>query len=273
MYHTLRRRYDFQRTRRFLLGSSLVKPFEKQLLKRVSLQVHRWDRMYQRGRALDYLTAGLSAVKCIQSALVAAGRDQSPRDVLDFPCGFGRVLRFLKVLFPDARITGVELNATALGFCRDTFGVDVVQSTTEISDLSLDQRFDLIWCGSLLTHVSEEKTIKLLQFFHSHLSDSGVCVFTTHGQNQVEQLAQGKLTLGLDPAGRRRVLDEFSAHGYGYADYPNSPGYGISLASRAHMAGLAENTGDWREAAFMENGWHSFQDVLVYVRGGRPNAF
>ncbi len=49
-------------------------------------------------------------------------------------------------------------------------------------NLSLPHRFDLIWCGSLITHIDEWAAVDLLDFFCRHLADRGVCVFTTLGQ-------------------------------------------------------------------------------------------
>ena len=55
-----------------------------------------------------YYKVGLSAIRCINEALKLAGLTKVG-SILDLPCGSGRVLRFLVHQFPEAEITGCEL--------------------------------------------------------------------------------------------------------------------------------------------------------------------
>ena len=69
-----------------------------------------------------------------------------------------------------------------LDFCQRAFSAKTVRSDIDFNKLSLPGKYDLIWCGSLVTHLDELAAINLLKFFHSHLSPDGLCIFTTHGQ-------------------------------------------------------------------------------------------
>ncbi|NIQ58735.1 MAG: class I SAM-dependent methyltransferase, partial [Gemmatimonadetes bacterium] len=60
----------------------------------MSTATHPGDTMYEVGRGLHYLSVGLSALRCVEAV---RGRAREPRHVLDFGCGYGRVLRFLRV--------------------------------------------------------------------------------------------------------------------------------------------------------------------------------
>ena len=131
-------------------------------------------------------------------------------------------------MFPNAKITAAEIDRTALDFCRRHFAVTTFLSKTSLSDLNLPRRFDLIWCGSLLTHIDEQVASDLLQFFHDHLSDQGLCVFTTQGRRSIEWIEGKKCTYGLSEDAQQKVIREFQSKGYGYADYPNQSGYGVS---------------------------------------------
>ncbi|MEF9426794.1 MAG: class I SAM-dependent methyltransferase, partial [Candidatus Mariimomonas ferrooxydans] len=92
------------------------------------------------------------------------------RSILDFPCGYGRVLRFLRARFADADITISEINPVALDFCKREFSVKSVILDKDFSKLSLTCKLDLIWCGSLITHLDEKAATDLLKFFHDILS-------------------------------------------------------------------------------------------------------
>src|SRR5205814_7212208 len=50
-----------------------------------------------------HLLAALSALRCVREAMAAAGKTDVRR-ILDFPCGYGRVVRVLKAAFPDAEL-------------------------------------------------------------------------------------------------------------------------------------------------------------------------
>ena len=68
-----------------------------------------------------------------------------------------------------------------MDFCTAEFNATPVYSQEDIRRVSLDQFFDLIWCGSLFTHLDRDRWPAFLGFFADHLSPGGVLVFTTHG--------------------------------------------------------------------------------------------
>ncbi|NJD24116.1 MAG: class I SAM-dependent methyltransferase [Betaproteobacteria bacterium] len=258
-------RHDFLRAKHRLQSSIELTDDEKQLLHKVALQVHHSDSMYQPDGALHYLSVGLSASRCIHKAIGSLSNKYPIEEILDFPCGYGRVLRFLRAMFPASHITAAEIDSNALNFCRQTFSVTTLLSKTNLGELSHLQRFDLIWCGSLFTHIDESSAITLLRFFQDHLTERGLCVFTTHGQQSIEWIQSSKMTYGLTEDGQRKIVQEFQTAGYGYADYPNQSGYGISAVSHDRMVELAKATGGWAETLFIEHGWDNHQDVYAFA--------
>ena len=261
----MKRTHDVRSAKQRLLSSGNLTDEEKCLLDKVSLQIHRADQMYVPGEALNYLSVGLSASRCIHGALRSSRKGGAVGAILDFPCGYGRVLRFLRVMFPNSDIIGGEIETAALEFCRRAFSATALLSSINLSDLSLPQRFDLIWCGSLMTHIDEQATIDLLRFFHDHLADQGLCIFTTHGQRSIERIQSKKTTYGLTEEAQHKVLRDFQAKGYGYADYPNQSGYGISTVSRSRIVELARGVGMWHEVFFVEHGWDDHQDACAFA--------
>jgi len=120
-----------------------------------------------------------------------------------------------------------KIDPGALAFCRRAFGIETVLSGMDFSTLSLPHaRFDVIWCGSLLTHLDERSAGALLQTFHRCLDEGGVCIFTTHGQQSADWIRSGAVTYGLPAADQKAVLQQYDEGRYAYADLDGQPGIG-----------------------------------------------
>ncbi len=249
---------------RGLLTDELLPRRDKRLLRSVSLRVHRNDGMYIPASGRHYFSVGLSAVRCIERALAGRNGRGPVRRILDFPCGYGRVCRFLRVRFPDAEIAVYDTDRAARRFCARAFNVHCLRPNHDL--VRPRGRFDLIWCGSLLTHLDERSAVRLLNLFHRLLAPGGMCVFTTHGRFAHSMIRDHKFNYALTARAQKKILAEYHETGYGYADYDNSPGYGVSLAASEKMRGLAGEAGEWREAFYLNQGWDSHQDVWAYVK-------
>lgn len=258
---------DLKRAKRAIRSKADVSDSEQALVAKVSLSVHQNDNMYLYPKAEHYLSVGISAIRCIESALKSAGSKTAVRSILSFPCGYGRELRFLKHRFPDANITGSDIDCAALDFCRREFAVKTVLSDKDFSKVSLESKFDLIWSGSLITHLDAGRAAELLRFFHSRLSPGGLCVFTTHGQLSEKWFSKNKTAYEMSYDAGQQILDQLHQTGYGYADYAASPGYGISVARKERMQEMARSVGSWTEVCFLEHGWDSHQDVFAFSNG------
>jgi SAM-dependent methyltransferase len=144
------------------------------------------------------------------AAGIAIANNPIWKPILDLPSGYGRILRFLKVSFPNATICACDINAEGVDFCRRQFNASPVVSNTDFAKVSFPWSFDLIWSGSLLTHVSETDAIELLRLFYRSLSPNGLCVFTMHGRTSVAWLESRAETYGLTEADIRRVLSDYA---------------------------------------------------------------
>lgn len=259
--HGITSQRDLAEARNSMLDSPRCQPGDSDLLRQLALKVHPRDGMYRYG-AHHYLSSGLSGLRCIRRSLAVAGIEPGPDfAILDFPCGFGRVLRFLNVAYPDAQITAAELDPEAVAFCETQFSALPMHSIEEVDSLEFGRRFDLIWCGSLLTHVDEAAAVGILRFFRRHLRDGGLCVFTTHGDLIARWLRVGRVDYGLPDHAIAAMLETFDDGAYAYANYPGMESYGISLVDPARMRQLAREAGDWESRLFLEHGWDDCQDV------------
>jgi SAM-dependent methyltransferase/predicted O-methyltransferase YrrM len=222
------------------------------------------DAMYV-GDGAHYFSVGRSALSAIERVGPAA-----PRRVLDMPCGHGRVLRYLRRRYPDAALVACDLDEDGVEFCARRFGAERVRSSTDLGTLTLPGPFDLIWCGSLVTHLDAAKAGDLLALFRRSLADGGVAVVTTHGELVAERLRGGE-TYQLGPAGARAALAAYERDGFGYADYPWSRGYGVSISSPAWIERVAAAAG-LRVVDFTERGWDGHHDVVALTPLPAPPA-
>jgi len=219
------------------------------------------------GNVTHYFGVGQSALDCIRLALRASGREPSKvKSILDLPCGHGRVLRALKASFPDARLTACDLNRDGVEFCEKVFGATPVYSRPKVEDISIRDTFDLIWCGSLLTHLDDTYWKDFLNLFTSVLSFGGILVFSTHGRKVIENIVSGESTYGLGEAELSYLLDEYGRKGFGYIDYKTSSNYGISVSSPSFVLSMIEKMSDLRILSFIEKGWDDHQDVVCCVK-------
>jgi SAM-dependent methyltransferase len=216
------------------------------------------------GDGSHYFRVGLSAIRRINEAVECADVTEV-RSILDFPCGSGRVLRFLIHQFPGAEITACELDRGPVEFCERAFGVRPAYSSLNLDQVSLGNTFDLIWCGSLATHLDEQGIIKLVKLFRRHLTTGGLMMFTTHGDFVHRRIVDRDFDYGLTPEQSEQIGASYSQTGYGYGNYPQAEGYGVSLTSPEWIRDRVRQVGGLREVLFKECGWDDHQDTFGFI--------
>jgi acetyltransferase-like isoleucine patch superfamily enzyme/SAM-dependent methyltransferase len=220
------------------------------------------DEMFTGDKA-HYFGVGKSALHGIENALLAAHKPKTDiRRILDLPCGHGRVMRYFKAAFPGAQITACDLNRGAVDFCAQTFGAQPVYSQVNTSQIPLHGKFDLIWSGSLLTHLRAGQCAEFVRLFNSLVNPGGLIVFTLHGRWVERSLATNRYTYGLKSHDVAALLAEYYQSGFGYADYPGTPGYGISVSSPAYVLAQLISLPDLKLISYHEKGWDNHQDIV-----------
>jgi SAM-dependent methyltransferase len=202
---SLRRSLSLTEARENMLATGKLDSFKLACLNRINLRIHSREKNYLSDGGEHYLKVGLSALDCIESALKSVDHPQ-PGSILDFPCGYGRVLRFLKAAYPIASFIAAELDSKALKFCRKNFGVQTVLSETQLHLVKLPQPVELIWCGSLVTHFNEDQINQLLRLFYQQLLPGGLCVFTSHGLRVETLLESGEINYSLNQDQVQEIL-------------------------------------------------------------------
>jgi SAM-dependent methyltransferase len=228
---------------------------------RVGTAVSECDIMLVKSNAVAYAQVGLSALDCVHQALVAAGKE-APGRILDFGCGYGRVLRFLRAAYPAAEMYSTDMDGEGLGFCTHQFDVFGVRTDLERGPEWVAARFDLIWVGSVFTHLDVTNCDRLLKHLAAFLAPGGVVVFTTHGECAVGKMRAGSVAYRLEREVLGEIVAECERTGHGYVDYPGWPGYGVSATTVEWVDGMIERAGLVRRL-HLPAGWAAHQDVFV----------
>jgi SAM-dependent methyltransferase len=235
--------------RRLLEDGALAAP-ERELLAQAESRVSPRDTMYT-GDGAHYFKVGLSAMRVLEEALRRANLKHAGH-VLDLPCGHGRVLRFLVRRFPQARFTACDLDRDGVDFCARVFGATPVYSVTDLDALSFDARFDLIWCGSLVTHLDAAHARALFRLFARHLAPGGLLLFSAHGDFVARRLPRGEFDYMLTKAQTEAITRRYHETGFGYEDYAGQGGYGVALTSPAWIRARLAEVGGLTEVYFGE---------------------
>jgi SAM-dependent methyltransferase len=222
------------------------------------------------GKSPDaYFTRGFNALRLIVDACNKHGID--PKRVLDFGCGHGAVARFLIAWFKAAEIFGCDTEPDWLSWVENNIGIRTFSTARHIAAAEIRHGpFDLIYFGSIFTHISESDAKSLLRLIRRSLSDNGIAIVTTAGQHTYAHPKWSPKDPSnyhlLDAQDAAAITRDYELYGYGYRHYASHKGkleWGISLARPevyhefANKCGLELLSAD-------EGGYGGVQDVLIF---------
>jgi 2-polyprenyl-3-methyl-5-hydroxy-6-metoxy-1,4-benzoquinol methylase len=102
--------------------------------------------------------------------------------ILDFACGWGRLLRFLTHSVPPEQIWASEIQADAVRFVREEYGVSSVPSAFDPDEFRPGRSFDFIWVASLFSHLPDTLFQRWISRLLELLTPSGVLCFSVIGE-------------------------------------------------------------------------------------------
>jgi len=172
--------------------------------------------LYETGKInfSHYHTSGKAAANEIHALYAIFGH--SPiQSILDWGCGTGRVTRHLPDYFPEAKITGADVNPSCIQWLQNNMqGIEWIQSSTNLSGETISAQYHLIIALSVLTHLPANEQANWLNQLYGLLQPQGLVWLSTHGKTYLHQLThhqkkqlseQGILTLGADKKGSRQM--------------------------------------------------------------------
>lgn len=238
-----------------------------------------------------YFKTTESGFAAIKEGLDAAGKSKDDVGaVLDFGCGYGRIYRIIAAAFPNARLTACDLMGDAVEFCANTFGGTAIKSTEDVGDLVLPDKYDLIWVGSVFTHIPEPAWTDFLDMFAKYSNPGCALVFTSHGVRSLEVLESHTLKRNpyLIPEQEfARMKQEFDGVGFSFSAL--APGnyratlergidvsdgsYGFSCATREWIESFSKKDNNWTLSGYAPAGWGNNHDVVTLTRNADKKGF
>jgi SAM-dependent methyltransferase len=225
------------------------------------------DEMFTGDREA-YFSVGRSALRCINVSLMAAGIEPAGiRAILDLPCGHGRVLRHLRETFPDTDITACDLQRDAVDYCAKTFGARALYSDEDVENIAIPpDSFDLIWVGSLLTHLRADRWLDFLSLFQGALRADGLLIFSAHGREAFKRTAKETFDYGVGGPAKAAMLFGYERFGFGYAEYVTSKTFGHSLTRPDWVLQEIAKFPQLRVVHFAETAWDNHHDIYACLK-------
>ncbi len=257
----------------------------------INLTIHHGDQMldhslqHHQHAAIalsQYFQISLQQLHCFSQVVERCfSRPLSQLRVLDFACGYGRLLRLLSSVAPDGQFTGAEIQTSALCFCRDQFRVQTIPSHPNPAAFAVEEPFDVIWVASLFSHLPDELFKQWFSRLMECLRPNGLLAFSVRG---IELLDEGstvdesliyqtksELTVldadiyGTTYAGQghvKQVIEDTLGPGHGYLRLPRA------LAYEQDLYLVARNPDhDWRKLATFSRGPWGWVDRMQWQDG------
>jgi SAM-dependent methyltransferase len=196
----------------------------------------------------SFLKSGPRHLNDLNSALsLVAKRLADFKDILDFGCGCGRMLRALPQFASDSRVSGVEIDREAVDWCHRNLPFARVIHTSLVPPCSFeDAQFDLIYGISVFTHLSEELQFLWLEELRRILKPGGFMLQSVLDEGTREGAAMPRVA--------RRRLEQ---HGFAH----------VKTGAMAGFLPLAYGT-TYHTKRYIQDKWSNYFQMREYVRQG-----
>ena len=221
----------------------------------------------------QYFDLGRRALELINFSAELCDKPHYP-DILDLPCGHGRVLRWLRAHYGYAKITACDLERDGVDFCAQQFGAVPMYSKPDLRELPFANSFDLVWVGSLLTHLPQERWLATLDCLIKWTRECGVIVFTTQGRTVSSLLARGRTNIA-ENIHKPALLADYARTGFGYQRYFENNAdsdYGLALSSPEWVARAVQRYPNVIIRSYLEEVWGIQDVVILYKKAGHFEA-
>jgi ubiquinone/menaquinone biosynthesis C-methylase UbiE len=155
----------------------------------------------------DHFAGGHHDQQLVVAALERIGRKISNmRRIMEFGCSNSRMLRwFLPLVDSGTELWGVDIDAKRVAWSQQTFAPHINYAvTTEIPHLPFrDEYFDLVYAGSIFTHIDMTYMSWVLEISRV-LSEDGLAWITIHDELSAQLMA-------ATPPGQNIFIDKMRA--------------------------------------------------------------
>jgi SAM-dependent methyltransferase len=158
------------------------------------------------------LREGFEFFKVVKGYAERAGLPlRSSTRVLDFGCGWGRMMRCYLRDVSASNLHGVDVDAKMVGLCRSLYGglahFDVVPARPPAATLA--GPYDIIYLYSVLSHLNEEYHLAWVNELSRALKPGGLFLATTQGRSFIDFCASLRVQDSLESDWHRALARSF----------------------------------------------------------------
>ncbi|MDF9661347.1 class I SAM-dependent methyltransferase, partial [Bacillus cereus] len=104
--------------------------------------------------------------------------------VLDFGCGWGRIIRFLFKDASDQNLLGIDVDPAMITLCNETLGRGIYKTASPHPPVEFisDNSLDIIFAYSVFSHLSEATAENWVKEFSRVLRPGGIFIATTQAR-------------------------------------------------------------------------------------------
>jgi SAM-dependent methyltransferase len=193
-----------------------------------------------------FIQGGRRTADDIEAALREADASiQGLRKALDFGCGCGRLLLEASQRWQHMKWFGSDVDERSVRWCADNLTDVPVVVNAPLPPLPFhDEEFDLVWCGSVFTHLDEDRQDNWLKEIQRVLAPGGYLLVSIHGPNCWSKLPRGTVA---------RIRDR----GFVFARTGGDEGIHPDWYQTA-----------WHTREYVQQHWSRFVDVVAYIPQG-----
>jgi SAM-dependent methyltransferase len=194
--------------------------------------------------------------------------------VLDFGCGWGRIIRFFEKDLPGSRLWGIDANPEMVALCRRQDRWSRFEEVSPSGPTAFaDGTFDLVYSFSVFSHFAEDVHERWLREIHRILRPGGLFLATTRRRDFIEQSVLDRIRRPLSRhpeaiAGMfedtRAWLAAYDEGRYCYEPLPGMVGWGEACIPKAYV--LRHWTTHFAVLDFVDDPRRCAQNVIVARR-------
>jgi SAM-dependent methyltransferase len=193
-----------------------------------------------------FVTGGKCTAEDIETALSRSGSSfDGIGRALDFGCGCGRLLLEAVRRWPHVQWSGSDVDARGVQWCAAHLPDARVLVNPPLPPLPFpDGEFDLIWCGSVFTHLDENRQDAWLAELRRVLAPGGHLLASVHGPD---------CWAGLPRPTVRQIQDR----GFVFARVAGDEGIHPEWYQAA-----------WHTRDYIHSHWSQFVEITAYITKG-----
>ncbi len=206
------------------------------------------------GYSRDFIESGYTSVyPALNNVLRPVGKElRDFKSILDFGCGCGRAIRALATLLQVTELHGTDIDGEAIEWLNNNyskfakFTVAPPNPPTQYSD----EKFDLIFGISVLTHLPEDMQFQWLGELNRITKKNGYVILTTHGEKHYKNMDD-------------EIVKIMNEKGFFYCEPGFNYGKSISLPDFYQNA--------YHSHAYIKREWRRYFEIIEIMALGIDN--